>query len=177
MITRKLVAGCLWAVAGLALCLADAVAQSPAPVPATPPAVAPSPPRDSPGFLDAFNRWIDQSAANFRTGVKDAQNKLSDFGAATGDAAKAAKEATDSLVKLGSARFVDGRERCQTAPNGSPDCRGAAELICRGKGFNSGRSVDTQSAQKCPARIWLSGKLPAEGECAVETHVIRAVCQ
>jgi hypothetical protein len=39
------------------------------------------------------------------------------------------------------------------------------------------RSLDTQSAQKCPARVWLSGRLPAENECPLETFVTRAVCQ
>jgi len=132
---------------------------------------------DSPGFLDAINRWIDESAANFKSGMKGTQDALTGLGTSASDAAKAAKDATDALAKLPGARVVPGRELCQNAPNGSPDCRAAAEAICHSKGFGTGKSLDTQSAQKCPARVWLSGRPPAEGECPTETHVIRAVCQ
>ena len=156
------------------------VAMVAAPVRAEPPPPAPAAPQSKPGgdgFLDALNRWLDESASNFKSGMKGTQETLSGFGDAAKDAAKAAKDATDALTKLPTARGVTGRELCQNAPNGSPDCRMAAESICHAKGFSTGRSLDTQSAQKCPARIWLSGRLPAEGECAVETHVVRAVCQ
>ena len=157
----------LSAAAGLVLCAATAAAEPQQPPPASNPSAARA---DSPGFLDAFNRWLDESAANFKSGMKGTQDTLS-------DAAKGVKDATDAIAKFPSARVVAGRELCQNAPNGSPDCRAAAETICLAKGFGSGKSLDTQSAQKCPARLWLSGRLPAEGECAVETHVVRAVCQ
>ena len=157
----------LSAAAGLVLCAATAAAEPQQPPPASNPSAARA---DSPGFLDAFNRWLDESAADFKSGMKGTQDTLS-------DAAKGVKDATDAIAKFPSARVVAGRELCQNAPNGSPDCRAAAETICLAKGFGSGKSLDTQSAQKCPARLWLSGRLPAEGECAVETHVVRAVCQ
>ena len=157
----------LSAAAGLVLCAATAAAEPQQPPPASNPPAARA---DSPGFLDAFNRWLDESAANFKSGMKGTQDTLS-------DAAKGVRDATDAIAKFPSARVVAGRELCQNAPNGSPDCRAAAETICLTKGFGSGKSLDTQSAQKCPARLWLSGRLPAEGECAVETHVVRAVCQ
>lgn len=165
--------------AGLVLCAATAAAEPQAPPPA--PAAQPAARSDSPGFLDAFNRWLDESAANFKSGMKGTQDTLSGIGTSASDAAKDAakgmKDATDAIAKFPSARVIAGRELCQNAPNGSPDCRTAAEVICHAKGFGSGKSLDTQSAQKCPARLWLSGRLPAEGECAVETHVVRAVCQ
>ena len=110
---------------------------------------------------------------------------LGHLGSQTSDAAKdaalgaagTAKGAAGTLMGLPNARIVTGRERCVIAPNGVPDCRAAADAACRGKGFGSGRSLDTQSAQKCPARVWLSGRLPAEGDCPLETFVTRAVCQ
>jgi hypothetical protein len=78
---------------------------------------------------------------------------------------------------LSSQHIVTGRERCAAAANGAPDCRSAADAACRAKGFASGKSLDTQSAQKCPARVWLSGRLPADGDCQLETFVTRSVCQ
>ncbi len=150
------------------------------PVPAQP-----APPRKEPGFFDAMGRWFDQSAADFKSGMNKMKNSVDEFndraGKAAKDAAAAAKGATDAMtdamVKLPGTRVVDGRERCELAANGSPDCRAAAEAVCKGKGFGSGKSLDTQASQKCPARIWLSGRLPQEGECQVETFVTRAVCQ
>lgn len=139
----------------------------------TPPAQAPAP-RNETGFFGAINRWIDKSSAEFNAGLNDIRNKINDFSERS---SKAAKAASDAMTKFPSARMVEGRERCLPAPNGSPDCRTAAESICKSKGFKTGNSIDTQSAQKCPARIWLSGRLPAEGECAVETFVTRAACQ
>ena len=38
------------------------------------------------------------------------------------------------------------RERCPIAPNGAPDCKAAAEIMCRTKGFATGNSVDYQTA-------------------------------
>jgi hypothetical protein len=162
--------------------------QSPAPPPVQSDDAAASPQPFQPGFLDALGRWFTSSAANVNAGLKGTQDTLTDLGGRAGDAAKAAsgaaKGAADVAVgaatdvaRLPGTRVLTGRERCELAPNGAPDCRTAANNVCRGGGFGSGRSLDIQSAQKCPARLWLSGRLPAEGECAVETFVTRAVCQ
>jgi hypothetical protein len=40
---------------------------------------------------------------------------------------------------------VSGREKCETASNGAPDCIAAVTRLCRSKGFQTGTSVDTQS--------------------------------
>ena len=94
------------------------------------------------------------------------------------EAAAATKSATDAMLKLPATRMVDGRERCEVAPNGSPDCRAAVEAICKAKGFASGNSLDTQTAEKCSPRAWLTRRLTGEGEpCRIETFVTRAACQ
>lgn len=139
--------------------------QPPQAAPAEPqPAPAPPPPASSkPGMLDALNKWFDKSAAE----LKQSFDK-------TG---KAAKEATEALSKLPGARVIEARERCAIAANGSPDCVVTAEAICKSKGFTSGKSLETQATQKCPPRVWLSGRAPAEGECTTETFVLKSVCQ
>jgi hypothetical protein len=134
-----------------------------------------------PGFIDAFGRFIEDSAAKLNSELKNAHERLGGIGNQTGDAAKGAvdtaKGAADAIIGLPNARIVIGKERCAASANGAPDCRAAADAACRGKGFASGKSLDTQTTQKCPARVWLSGRLPADGECALETFVTRAVCQ
>jgi hypothetical protein len=164
------------------------VAQAPAAQPPAtqPPALEPpaaQPPNTDyqPGFIDAFGRFIGESAAKLNSQIKSTNETLGGIGSQTSDAAKgavgSAKEAAGSIMGLPNARIVTGRERCAAAQNGAPDCRAAADAACRSKGFASGRSLDTQSAQKCPARVWLSGRMPVEGDCSLETFVTRAVCQ
>jgi hypothetical protein len=153
----------------------------PPPPVAQPPAALPPNPTYQPGFIDVFGRFIGESAAKLNSQLKSTNETLGDLGNQTSDAAKGAvgtaKEAAGTIIGLPNARIVTGRERCAAAANGAPDCRSAADAACRSKGFASGKSLDTQSAQKCPARVWLSGHLPREGECPLETFVTRAVCQ
>jgi hypothetical protein len=163
-----------------------AVAQPPA---AQPPAAELPGANHKPGFIDVFGRFIGDSTTKLNSQLKSTNETLGHLGGQTSDAAKdavkdaamgavgTAKDAAGTLMGLPSARIVTGRERCVIAQNGVPDCRAAADAACRGKGFGSGRSLDTQSAQKCPARVWLSGRFPAEGDCQLETFVTRAVCQ
>jgi hypothetical protein len=131
-----------------------------------------------PGFLDAVGRWIDWSMEDFNTRMKAAHGQFVAFGEAGRSATDSpVKEFTESLPKMPSARVVAGRERCEIAPNGAPDCKTAVEAMCRTGGFSTGRSLDTQAVQKCPSRIWLSGQVPQLGECQTEAFVNRALCQ
>jgi len=154
--------------------------------PAAQPSAAPPPnPNYQPGFIDVFGRFIGESAAKlnsqFNSQLKSTNETLGNLGSQTTDAAKGAvgtaRDAAGAIMGLPNARIVAGRERCAAAANGAPDCRAAADAACRSKGFSSGKILDTQSAQKCPARVWLSGRMPAEGDCQLETFVTRAVCQ
>jgi hypothetical protein len=161
---------------------APSAAQPPA---AEPPAAGSPNANYQPGFIDAFGRFIGDSAAKLNSQLKSTSETLGNLGNRTTDAAKdaakgavgAAKDAAGAIIALPNARVVTGREQCSAAANGAPDCRAAADAACRSKGFASGKSLDTQSAQKCPARVWLSGRPPAQGECSLETFVTRAVCQ
>jgi hypothetical protein len=183
----------LLAVGALVLISFAASAQTAAPQPENP---APAPAQTAPpveaqpaappvkkdvGFLDAVGRWLDKSASDFNDNLKKMKSSIDEFndraGKAAKDAAAAAKQSSDALSKLPGARIIEAREKCVIAPNGSPDCVAAAEKICKGKGFAAGKSIDTQSAQKCPARVWLSGRAPTTGECSIETFVTRAICQ
>jgi hypothetical protein len=166
---------------------ASAAAPAPA-VPAPTPAAPAPPPGYQPGFIDAFGHFIGDSAAKLNSQIGNARDTLGELGNQTTDAAKgaadaaknavgAAKDTAGAIVALPGTRFVEGRERCSVAPNGAADCRAAADTICHGKGFTSGKILDTRSENKCPAYVWLSGHLPAEGQCPVETFVTRAACQ
>lgn len=144
---------------------------------AEPAAPAPQPSRGfEPGFLDRLKQWVDESVASIGSSIGGAASSSSAAGPAK-EAGEALKDAATAVARLPATGVVVGRERCESAPNGSPDCRTAADNVCRSQGYRGGRSLDVQAAERCPARVYISGRAPTPGECRTETFVIRAVCQ
>jgi hypothetical protein len=150
------------------------------------------PPANKPGFLHQLGVWWNDSFGDFNVKMKAAREKLDDYNkqqdraaretaAATQEAlknaAQATKDAATAVVKLPITRVVEFHDRCQVAGNGAPDCQTTANEACRKKGFNSGQPLDVSTSQECPARVVLSGRPPAEGECHDVTVVLRAACQ
>lgn len=140
------------------------------PAPVEPPAAAAPPPSSRPGFLDALGRWFGDSRATIDSGVRSTQETLGTLGGQ-------AKDAAGSVVAIPGTRVITGRQLCPPAANGAPDCQQGVDALCRGKGFQGGRTLDVTSAQRCPARVYLENRPPKEGECRTETFVTRAVCQ
>jgi hypothetical protein len=187
----RIAAGCF--VAGLLLAPA-CWAQDAAPPPA--------PPQQKPGVFESIGRFFETGASNFRDHLRGAKRKMDELGddaaannkAITDRAAKvgqgaaevgkgaadatmnavgATKDAVDAVAKLPTARMMSGRERCNTAPNGAPDCVSAAEALCRKNGFTSGKSMDFTSAEECPVRTLLG----QSDDCTTVTFISRAMCQ
>ncbi len=148
--------------------LASALAQEarpPAEIPtpderaANPPAASEPNSLSRPGFVEAIGRWLDDGTTKFRTDLQGAQQTFDQLTDQTRDAAK---DATGAVV---------------ASAGGGPDCQAAATAACRGKGFGTGKSLDTQSEQKCPAQVLLRGRAASDAECRTETFVTRALCQ
>ncbi|MPZ38923.1 MAG: hypothetical protein GEU95_12825 [Rhizobiales bacterium] len=152
--------------------LAQQDAQAPESVPyAEPPAAEEGPsPGNRPGFLDALGRWLGDSKAAIDSQMKSTQETLGTLGSQ-------ARDAASTVVAVPGSRIITGRQLCPPAANGAPDCEQGVEALCRAKGFQNGRSLDVTSSQRCPAKVWMSGRPPVEGECRLETYVTRAVCQ
>ena len=72
---------------------------------------------------------------------------------------------------------MKGQAACAIAPNGAPDCRVAAEGLCKAAGFSTGSSVDYVTSEKCPSQTYFAWRPPAPGECTTEHTVTRALCQ
>jgi hypothetical protein len=138
-------------------------------------------PASRPGMLDSVGRWFKDSFGRISSHIEGARTTFGGLGerasGAAQGAADTAKDAADAVARLPNARVVEGHARCAVATNGAPDCRRAAEGVCKAKGFGSGSSLEIQSAQKCPARVWLSGRPPEPGDCEMQSFVTRAVCQ
>ncbi|MBI3434385.1 MAG: hypothetical protein HY056_04805 [Proteobacteria bacterium] len=170
--------------------------QASPPAAALTPTATPTPVPFRPGFLDAFGRFFAGSVEGMRTGLGMAQKSLGGIGNQAGDAARgaagaaaglakgaagstlgAAGEATNAITRLPATRLIEGRERCVELAGGAPDCRAAAERMCKAGGYRQGSSVDIQSAEKCPAHVYISGRRGDANECALESFVTRAMCQ
>ena len=142
-------------VALLCVVIPASAQQTPQAAPATQPEqAAPSEPAPSAaaqasrqgGLFGTIGRWIDRSLARVSTAWKGKSE------ASPEDARKSA-----GVGLLPNAKIVSGRERCETAANGAPDCRGAIEALqqrtCGGQqprrpigGKMSGSSVDFRGA-------------------------------
>lgn len=74
--------------------------------------------------------------------------------------------------------FEKGREKCPAADNGASDCKAAADALCRAKGYQQGKSTDTDATQRCSAEaLLLSNRKSAPGACRTDYFVTRAWCQ
>jgi hypothetical protein len=144
------------------------------PAAANPPATSDPTSTARPGLVDSVGRWFEDGTTKLKSDLQGAQQTLDQLADQTRDAAK---DATGAVMGLPNARILPVRERCAVAANGGPDCQAAAMTACRGKGFSTGKSLDTQSEQKCPAQVLLRGRAPNDAECKTETFVTRALCQ
>ena len=170
--------GC--AVAAVMLLAGPASAQAPQ-TPAEPPAqsdvTSPQPktalPANRPGFIDAFGHWIESSVGNWNAGLKGAADVAKD---AADAATTVTRDTAGAVVRFPGTRVIAERATCPVAPNGAPDCRAAAEAICKAHGFAEGRSIDFQTAEKCPP-IALSRPDSEPPRCVIESYVTRALCQ
>ena len=131
---------------------------APQPAPATPP---PSPSGSSrPGLIDKLGDWLRDSA-------EGTQQRLDDLNKGT----------LDTLSRIPIAGFASGRSLCPRSANGAPDCYAATDKLCKEKGYTSGRSLDTESAETCNPRIYLPGYQRKPSDCRTDTFVTRAACQ
>jgi hypothetical protein len=140
---------------------------APAPPALPEPAEAPPPAATSPGLIDRLGDFLKDSVDGVSSNLKGTQQTIENFN----------KGAADTLSRVPVAGIVNGRVACARAENGAPDCRSASERLCKDKGYGGGRSLDTESAQNCPARVYLPGYQRKDGDCRLETFVTRAACQ
>jgi hypothetical protein len=57
------------------------------------------------------------------------------------------------------------------------ELQGRRRQALSGKGFKEGKSLDTDAAAKCSAKVYLPGYKRGPGDCRTENYVTRALCQ
>lgn len=119
------------------------------------------------GLLEKLGGLLRDSAEGVSSGLKGTRQRIDDMNKGT----------LDTLSRIPVAGFATGRSLCPRAANGAPDCYAATDKLCKDKGYTSGRSLDTESAETCNPRIFLPGYQRKEGDCRTDTFVTRAACQ
>ena len=157
----------------LALTPADAVSQQvQAPSlgaqeqpPSAPPQAPPAP--ENPGLISEMSKFIDK----LKPSIKSPGETLDDLNAR----AKDAGETISRLAKPGS--MVSGRTMCPPAADRTPDCKAGADKLCQGKGYREGKSLNTDSAETCSAKVLIPGRQRKPDDCRTDTYVTTALCQ
>ncbi|TQF30302.1 hypothetical protein [Bradyrhizobium sp. UNPA324] len=91
---------------------------------------------------------------------------------------KSPGETMNDLSRLAKpSTMVSGRAACPASSNGAPDCKQAADQLCRSKGYKEGKSLNADSAEKCSAKVLIPGRPRKPDDCRTDTFVTSALCQ
>ena len=107
--------------------------------------------------------------------LKSPGETLDDLNAKAKDAAKDAGESLSRLATPSS--LVTGRLKCPVSANGAPDCKTGADRLCQTKGFKEGKSLTTDSAENCSAKVLIPGRTRKPDDCRTDSYVTSALCQ
>jgi hypothetical protein len=129
--------------------------QAPPPQPAS----APTAPAENPGLINEMGKLFDK--------LPSILPPLKSPGETMNDLSRLAKPST----------MVSGRVACPASTNGAPDCKQAAVQLCRSKGYQDGKSLNADSAEKCSAKVLIPGRQRKPDDCRTDTFVTSALCQ
>ena len=125
---------------------------------------------ENPGLINEIGKLFDKLPP-----LKSPQETIEDLNTRARDAAK---DASDSLSRLAKpASMVSGRMICPVSANGSPDCKLGADKLCQAKGYKEGKSLNTDSAETCSAKVLIPGRARKPDDCRTDNYVTSALCQ
>ena len=125
---------------------------------------------ENPGLINEVGKLFDKLKPS-----KSTSETLDDLNARTRDAMKGAGDALSRLTRTGA--MVSGRTMCPAGVDGTPDCKIAADQLCKTKGFGEGKSLNTDSSEKCSAKVLIPGRQRKPDDCRTDTFVTTALCQ
>jgi hypothetical protein len=139
--------------------------------PSVPPPGGPAPAREeNPGLINEIGKLFDKLPP-----LKSPQQTIEEFNSRAREAAKGASDSLSNLARPSS--MVSGRAICPVAANGSPDCKLGADKLCQSKGYKEGKSLNTDSAQSCSAKVLIPGRARKPDDCRTDDYVTSALCQ
>jgi hypothetical protein len=107
--------------------------------------------------------------------LKSPGETIEDWNARAKDATKDVGDTLSRLAKPSS--IATGRMICPVSANGAPDCKAASDKLCQSKGFKEGKSLNTDSAETCSAKVLIPGRPRKPDDCRTDHYVTRALCQ
>jgi hypothetical protein len=131
-------------------------------------------PSDNSGLIHEMGKLFDKSLSALPS-LKSTGETLDGLNARAKDAVKGAGDALSRVAKPGS--MVSGRVICPILANGTPDCKAGADWLCKSKGYKEGNSLNTDSAEKCSAKVMIPGRQRQAGDCHTDNYVTSALCQ
>ena len=143
--------------------------QEQGPPPQAAPAPAPAPSPESPGLINEMGKLFKQIIPPLKTPGE----AVDDLNARAKDTMK---DAVDALSRLKPGAMVKGRVACPMAA-GTPDCKSGADKLCQSKGYKEGKSLGTDSAETCSAKVMIPGRQRKPDDCRTDTFVTTALCQ
>ena len=124
-------------------------------------------PPENPGLIHEMGKLFDKIVP-----------PLKSPGEALQDLNTKAKDASEALTKFATpSSMVSGRVICPVAPNGVPDCKSGADKLCQSKGYKEGKSLNTDSAETCSAKVLIPGRARKPDDCRTDNYVTSALCQ
>jgi hypothetical protein len=143
--------------------------QLPAPQPSAPQGEPARP--ENPGLINEVGKLF----GRIMPPMKSPSETIDDLNTRAKDAATDAGNALSRLAKPGS--MVSGRVICPVMANGTPDCKLGADRLCQSKGYKDGKSLNTDSAQTCSAKVLIPGRARKPNDCHTDNYVTTALCQ
>ena len=133
---------------------------------------------ENPGLINEIGKMFEKSLSIWPP-LKSPGETIDDLNSRARDAVKdAAKDAGDTLSHLARpSSMVTGRAICPVSANGSPDCKLGADKLCQSKGYKEGKSLNTDFAQTCSAKVLIPGRTRKSGDCRTDNYVTSALCQ
>jgi hypothetical protein len=136
---------------------------------------SPAPAREeNPGLINEIGKMFEKSLSILPP-LKSPGETMDDLNSRAKDAAKDAGDTLSRLAKPSS--MVTGRTICPVSANGAPDCKLGADKLCQSKGFKEGKSLNTDSAETCSAKVLIPGRARKPDDCRSDNYVTRALCQ
>ena len=130
------------------------------------------PPRareENPGLINEMGKMFEKSLSILPT-LKSPGQTIDDLNAR-------AKDAGETLSRMATPAMVTGRMKCLVSANGAPDCKDAADKLCQTKEFKQGKSLTSDAAEICSAKVLIPGRARKPDDCRTDHYVTRALCQ
>jgi hypothetical protein len=129
----------------------------------------------APGESGADGQAVRQDGA----ALEESSETIDDLNARAKDAAKeAVKDAGNALSRLAKpGSMVSGRVICPVLANGTPDCKLGADRLCQSKGYQEGKSLNTDSAHSSSTKVLIPGRARKPDDCHADNYVTTALCQ